>query len=81
MLRLPTRTYCHSIFLLEVVRNSSMSPDWRIKAALAALPYIHSKPERAPTADQVATVRQTEGEADSDPLSDAIDAFRRGELR
>ena len=39
-------------FLLEVMRDSSIPPDWRMKAALAALPYVHSKPERAPATDK-----------------------------
>src|SRR6516162_9490335 len=47
-------------FLLEVMRDSSIPPDWRIKAALAALPYVHSKPERSPATDPAATARQIE---------------------
>jgi|SRR6516225_7083471 hypothetical protein len=69
-------------FLLEVMRDSSIPPDWRIKAALAALPYVHSKPERSPATDPAATARQiesVESGSDSDPLSEAIDAFRRGD--
>jgi hypothetical protein len=62
------------------MRDASLPPDWRIKAALAALPYVHVKPERSPAADPTATARQIEGGLDSDPLSKAIDAFRRGEL-
>jgi hypothetical protein len=68
-------------FPLEVMRDSSIPPDWRIKAALAALPYVHSKPERAPATDPTATARHVEGGSDSDPLSEAIDAFRRGEYK
>ena len=64
-------------FLLEVMRDSSIPPDCRIKAALAALPYVHSKPERASATDPAATARHIEGGSDSDPLSEAIDAFRR----
>src|SRR5215472_10605559 len=33
-------------FLLGVMRDASLPPDWRIKAAQAALPYVHVKPER-----------------------------------
>ena len=69
-------------FLLEVMRDSSIPPDCRIKAALAALPYVHSKPERAPATDAAATAGQiesVESGSDSDPLSEAIDAYRRGE--
>ena len=29
-------------FLLEVMRDSSIPPDWRIKAPLAALPYVRA---------------------------------------
>jgi hypothetical protein len=49
-------------------------PDWRIKAAQAALPYVHAKPERSPATDPAATARQIEGGSDSDPLADAIEA-------
>ena len=71
-------------FLLEVMRNSSIPPDCRIKAALAALPYVHVKPERSPATDSAATARQiesVEGGSGSDPLSEAIDAYRRGEFK
>jgi hypothetical protein len=66
-------------FLLEVMRDSSLLPDWRIKAALAALPYVHTKPERAPATDPAPSARQIEGGSDSDPLSEAIEAFQRGD--
>ena len=66
-------------FLLKVMRDSSIPPDWRIKAALAILPYVHSKPERTPATDPTATARHIEGGSDSDPLSEAIDAFSRGD--
>jgi hypothetical protein len=66
-------------FLLEVMRNSSIPPDQRIKAALAALPYVHSKPERAPATDPTTTARQIEVGSDSDPLSEAIEAYSRGD--
>jgi hypothetical protein len=52
-------------------------PDWRIKAAQAALPCVHAKPERSPATDPAATARQIEGGSDSDPLADAIEAWRR----
>jgi hypothetical protein len=67
-------------FLLGVMRDASLPPDWRIKAAQTALPYVHVKPERPPAAEPAATARQIESGADSDPLSRAIEAFRRGEL-
>ena len=69
-------------FLLEVMRDSSIPPDWRIKAALAARPYVHSKPERAPATDPAPSARQiesVESGSDNDPLSEAIEAFRRGD--
>jgi hypothetical protein len=58
------------------MRNSSLLPDWRIKAALAALPYVHMKPERAPATDPAPTARQIGG--GSDPLYDAIKAWQEG---
>jgi hypothetical protein len=66
-------------FLLGVMRDASLPPDWRIKAAQTVLPYVHVKPERAPATDPAATARQIESGLDSDPLSEAIDAFRRGD--
>jgi hypothetical protein len=67
-------------FLLEVMRDSSLLPDWRIKAALAALPYVHMKPERAPATDPAATARQIEAGSD-DPLAEAMRAWREGAYR
>jgi hypothetical protein len=64
------------------MRDSSIPPDWRIKAAPAALPYVHSKPERAPATDPAPSARQiesVESGSDNDPLSEAIEAFRRGD--
>ena len=66
-------------FLLGVMRDASLPPDWRIKAAQTALPYVHVKPERPPATDPAATARQIEGGADSDALSEAIDALEREE--
>jgi hypothetical protein len=60
---------------LEVMRDSSIPPDWRIKAALAALPHVHSKPERSPATDPAATARQIEAGSD-DPLAEAMRAWR-----
>ena len=62
-------------FLLGVMRDASLSPDWRMKAAQAALP----QPEGAPATDPAATATQIEGGSDSDPLAEAIAAFRRGD--
>ena len=59
---------------------ASLPPDWRIKAAQSALPYVHVKPERPPATDPAATATQIESESDTDPLAEAIKAFRRGEL-
>jgi hypothetical protein len=64
-------------FLLEVMRDSSLLPDQRIKAALAALPYVHIKPERAPATDPAPTARQIEAGSD-DPLAEAMRAWREG---
>jgi hypothetical protein len=63
-------------FLLEVMRSSSMLPDWRIKAALAALPYVHTKPERAPATNPAATAGQIKG--GPDPLYEALKAWQEG---
>jgi hypothetical protein len=60
------------------MRDASLPPDWRIKAAQAALPYVHVKPERSPATDPATTVKQIEGESDRDALSEAIDALERG---
>ena len=67
-------------FLLGVMRDASLPPDWRIKAAQSALPYVHVKPERSPAIDPAATATQIESGSDTDPLAEAIKAFRRGEL-
>jgi hypothetical protein len=48
-------------FFLELMRDPSVSPDWRFKAAQAALPYIHSKPASSPAADPAASAKQVEG--------------------
>ena len=66
-------------FLLGVMRDASLPPDWRIKAAQSALPYVHVKPERPPATDPAATATQIESESDIDPLAEAIAAFRRGD--
>ena len=66
-------------FLLGVMRDASLPPDWRIKAAQSALPYVHVKPERPPAPDPAATATQIESESDTDPLAEAIKAFRRGD--
>src|SRR5262249_3752933 len=57
-------------FLLGVMRDASLSLDWRIKAAQAALPYVHVKPEGPPATDPAAAARQIESGADSDPLTE-----------
>jgi hypothetical protein len=48
-------------FLLGVMRDSSIPPDWRMKAAQAALPFVHSKPARSPAIDPAITAKQIEG--------------------
>jgi hypothetical protein len=48
-------------------------------AAQSALPYVHVKPERPPATDPAATATQIESESDTDPLAEAIKAFRRGD--
>ena len=66
-------------FFLAVMRDPSIPPDWRFRAAQAAAPYVHVKPEGPPATDPAATARQIESGADSDPLSEAIEAFERGD--
>jgi hypothetical protein len=48
-------------FLLGVMRDSSLPPDWRMKAAQTALPYVHSKPASSPAADPAVSAKQVEG--------------------
>jgi hypothetical protein len=48
-------------FLLGVMRDASVSPELRIKAAQAAAPYVHPKPGRSPTTDSVVGAKQIEG--------------------
>ena len=67
-------------FLLGVMRDPSISPDWRIKAAQAAAPYVHPKPERAQAVDPEATAKQIEGpckDISKDPLYEAFLAYER----
>jgi hypothetical protein len=66
-------------FFLAVMRDPSIPADWRFKAAQAAAPYFHPKPERAQAVDPEATAKQIESESGRDPLSEAIEAFRRGD--
>jgi hypothetical protein len=67
-------------FLLGVMRDASISPDWRIKAAQAALPYVHVKPERSPATDPATTARQIEAGSE-DPLAEAMRAWREAGYR
>jgi hypothetical protein len=66
-------------FLLGVMRDASLPPDCRMKAAQTALPYVHVKRERPPETDPAATARQNESGADTDPLAEAIAAYERGD--
>ena len=53
------------------MRDSSVSPDWRFKAAQTALPYVHSKPARSPQTDPALSVKQVEAvptKPEDDPL-------------
>jgi hypothetical protein len=67
-------------FLLGVMRDPSIPPDWRFKAAQAAAPYVHPKPERAQAVDPEATAKQIEGpckDISKDPLYESFLAFGR----
>jgi hypothetical protein len=66
-------------FLLAVMRDPSIPADWRFRAAQAAAPYLHPKPERAQAIDPEPSAKQIESESGRDPLAEAIEAFRRGE--
>jgi hypothetical protein len=52
-------------FFLAVMRDPSIPPEWRFKAAQAAAPYVHPKPERAQAVDPEATAKQI-----ADPCKD-----------
>jgi hypothetical protein len=43
-------------FLLGVMRDPSLLPDLRMKAAQAAAPYVHAKPERSQAAENAKPV-------------------------
>jgi hypothetical protein len=67
-------------FFLAVMRDPSIPPDWRFKAAQAAAPYVHPKPERAQAVDPEATAKQIEGpckDLSKDPLYEAFQAYDR----
>ena len=71
-------------FLLGIMRDSSMLPDWRMKAAQAALPYVHSKPPRSRATDPAVSANQIEGMSEEkrledDPLHEAFLALERAE--
>ena len=67
-------------FFLAVMRDPSIPPDWRFRAAQAAAPYVHPKPERAQAVDPEATAKQIEGpykDLSKDPLYEAFQAYAR----
>jgi hypothetical protein len=67
-------------FLLGVMRDPSIPPDWRFRAAQAAAPYVHPKAERAQAVDPAATAEQIEGPSDDlskDPMYEALQAWER----
>ena len=66
-------------FFLAVMRDPSIPAEWRFRAAQAAAPYVHVKPERPPATEPAATATQIESESHTDPLAEAIKAFRRGD--
>src|SRR5262245_64622395 len=67
-------------FFLAVMRDPSIPADWRFRAAQAAAPYVHPKPERAQAVDPEATAKQIKNESGPSPLAEAIAAIRRGDL-
>jgi hypothetical protein len=48
-------------FFLAVMRDPSIPPEWRFKAAKAAAPYVHAKPGGSPTTDSAASPKHIEG--------------------
>jgi hypothetical protein len=54
-------------FLLGVMRDASVSPELRIKAAQAAAPYVHAKPGRFPATDSVVRAKHIEGVCEFEP--------------
>jgi len=48
-------------FLLGVMRDASVSPELRIKAAQAAAPYVHAKSGRSPATDSAVSAKHIEG--------------------
>jgi hypothetical protein len=61
-------------FFLAVMRDPSIPPDWRFRAAQAAAPYVHPKPERAQAVDPEATAKQIEGPC-KDLLYESFQAY------
>jgi len=61
-------------FFLAVMRDPSIPPDWRFRAAQAAAPYVHPKAERAQAVDPAATTKQIE-DPSKDPLYEAFLAY------
>jgi len=51
-------------FLLGVMRDSSLSPDLRMKAAQAAAPYVHPKAGGTPATDPMADAKPINGVCD-----------------
>jgi hypothetical protein len=67
-------------FFLAVMRDPSIPADWRFRAAQAAAPYVHPKPERPQAVDPEATAKQIEDpckDPSKDPLYESIQAFER----
>jgi hypothetical protein len=48
-------------FFLALMRDPSVSPDWRFRAAQAAAPYVHAKPGGSPTTDSAVSAKHIEG--------------------
>jgi hypothetical protein len=62
------------------MRDPSVSPEWRFKAAHVAAPYVHPKAERAQAVDPAATAKQIEDPSEDprkDPLYEALQAWGR----
>jgi hypothetical protein len=63
-------------FFLTLMRDPSVSPDWRFRAAQAAAPFVHAKPASSTSSDPAASAKQIEGPRE-DLLYAAFEAYGR----
>jgi hypothetical protein len=63
-------------FFLAVMRDPSIPPDWRFRAAQAAAPYVHPKAERAQVVD-AGQIESSSKDLSKDPLYESFLAYER----